>query len=163
VLDSCILTCMKRGPRNLGLNTMSDQPSRKRKPRRAALWVVIAAFVVAAGGVLFWLPHLNRYQSEGTIILNGLSRPVTVLRDEKGMAYIYAQSFHDAIMAQGFVTAQDRLFQMQLTRLLAEGRISELVGETGKPLDARMRTIGIHRNAKKHADILDDNSRLLIQ
>jgi len=142
---------------------MPGRINRKRKARRAVLWVVVAVLVVAAGGVLFWLPHLNRYQSEGTIVLPGLSQPVTVMRDEKGMAYIYARTLHDAIMAQGFVTAQDRLFQMQVTRLLAEGRISELVGETGKPLDVRMRTIGIHRNAKKHAEILDDSTRLLIR
>jgi penicillin amidase len=135
----------------------------KRKVVRITFWVVVVALVVAIGGTLFWLPQLNRYQSQGTIILPGLTKPVTVTRDEKGMAYVHAQTLHDAIMAQGFITAQDRLFQMQVTRLLAEGRISELVGEAGKPLDVRMRTIGIHRNAKKHAEILDDSSRLFLQ
>ena len=133
----------------------------KLKPSRALFWIVVAVLVVAAGGILFWLPHLNQYQREGTIVLPGLSKPVTIMRDEKGMAYIRAETLYDGLMAQGFVTAQDRLFQMQLTRLLAEGRISELAGDAGKPLDVRMRTIGIHRNAKKHAEILDDNSRLL--
>ena len=55
------------------------------------------------------------------------------------MAYIRAENLYDGLMAQGFVTAQDRLFQMQITRLLAEGRISELVGDSGKPIDVRMR------------------------
>lgn len=127
------------------------------------VWIVVGAVVVAAGIILFGLPRLNGYQTEGALVLPGLSAPVTVLRDEKGMAYVYAQTLHDAIMAQGFVTAQDRLFQMQLTRLVAGGRISELVGESGKPIDVRMRTIGIHRNAKKHAGLLDDGSRLFIQ
>jgi len=71
---------------------------------------------------------LNRFQKEGTINLPGLKGPVTVLRDDKGMAYIYAQNINDALMAQGFVTAQDRLFQMELTKLFATGRISELAG-----------------------------------
>jgi len=113
--------------------------------------------------MLFGLPWPNQFQKEGTIILPGLGGPVTVVRDEKGMAYVYAETLPDAIMAQGFVTAQDRLFQMQLTRLVAEGRISELVGDAGKPLDVRMRTIGIHRNAKRHAEILDDTTRLFLQ
>lgn len=135
----------------------------KLKFGRAFFWIVVTVIIVAAGGILFWLPQLNQYQREGTIDLPGLSKPVTIVRDEKGMAYIYAETLYDAIMAQGFVTAQDRLFQMQLTRLLAEGRISELVGDAGKPLDIRLRTIGIHRNAKKHAEILNKNTRLFIQ
>jgi penicillin G amidase len=135
----------------------------KRKLGRAPFWTLVAVIIVATAGILFWLPQLNRFQQEGTIALPGLSKPVTVMRDEKGMAYIYAENLYDALMAQGFVTAQDRLFQMQLTRLLAEGRISELVGDTGKPLDVRLRTIGIHRNAKKHAEILNDKERLFIQ
>ncbi|MCD6571277.1 MAG: penicillin acylase family protein [Deltaproteobacteria bacterium] len=106
---------------------------------------------------------LNRYQKEGSLSLPGLKEPVTVLRDEKGMAYIYAQNTYDAMMAWGFVTAQDRLFQMELTKLFAEGRISELVGEKGKAIDIRMRTIGFYRNAKRHAKILDNNTRHLFQ
>ena len=95
----------------------------KRKVGRVFLWIVVAVVIAAGAGILFWLPHLNRYQAEGTIVLPGLSASVTVMRDEKGMAYLYAQTLPDAIMAQGFVTAQDRLFQMQVTRLLALGRI----------------------------------------
>ncbi len=135
----------------------------KLKRGRAVLWIVVAVLIAGVGGVLFWLPQLNQYQREGTIVLPGLSKPVTIMRDEKGMAYIRAENLYDGLMAQGFVTAQDRLFQMQITRLLAEGRISELVGDSGKPIDVRMRTIGIHRNAKRHAEILDNNSRRFIQ
>jgi penicillin amidase len=106
---------------------------------------------------------LNRYQSEGTLSLQGLNKPVKVLRDEKGMAYIYAQNIQDAIMAQGFVSAQDRLFQMELTRLFASGRISELAGEQGKAIDTRMRTIGFYRNAERHAKLLNSKARLFFQ
>ena len=106
---------------------------------------------------------LNKYQSKGSLSLSGLKEPVTVLRDEKGMAYIHAQDIYDATLAQGFVTAQDRLFQMELTRLFAEGRISELVGEKGKSIDIKMRTIGLYRNAKRQAKILDANTRRLFQ
>ncbi len=106
---------------------------------------------------------LNRYQKEGNLNLSGLKEPVIVLRDDKGMAYIYARNIYDALMAQGFVTSQDRLFQMELTRLFATGRISELAGEKGKAIDIRMRTIGLYRNAKKHAKILDKKTRLFFQ
>lgn len=98
---------------------------------------------------------LNRFQREGGISFSGLQEKVTVVRDEKGMAYIYAGNGDDALMAQGFVTAQDRLFQMELTRLFASGRLCELAGEEALALDIRMRTIGFYRQAKRHAQILD--------
>ena len=90
---------------------------------------------------------VNSFQKDGELQLAGLEAPVTVMRDDKGMAYIYAQSGHDATMAQGFVTAQDRLFQMELLRLLSCGRMSELAGDAAKHLDIRSRTIGFYRNA----------------
>ncbi|MEW6347839.1 MAG: penicillin acylase family protein [Thermodesulfobacteriota bacterium] len=131
--------------------------------RSKILWIITALVLIVCAAALIGLPRLNGFQADGTLILPGLSGPVKVMRDEKGMAYIHAQSFHDAIIAQGFVTAQDRLFQMQVTRLLAQGRIAELVGDRGKSTDLMMRTIGIHRNAKKHAAILDDSTRTLFQ
>ena len=85
----------------------------------------------------------NSYPDEGTLSMAGLQQPVKVVRDEKGMPYIYADNLSDAFQTMGFVTAQDRLFQMELTRMVAAGRISELVGEKALPLDRRMRTIGI--------------------
>jgi penicillin amidase len=113
--------------------------------------------------ILFACSILNSYQASGTLVLPGLKGPVMVLRDEKGMAYIYARDMDDAIMAQGFVTAQDRLFQMEVMRLLATGRICELAGEDAKPFAIRMKTIGFLRNAKKHAELLDVETRSFIQ
>ena len=115
--------------------------------------------VVAYFAVKLLLPYLNDYQQDGELALPGLQKSVTVKRDEKGMAYIYAENIHDAMMAQGFVTAQDRLFQMQLTRLFAEGRICELAGEKARDLDIRMRTIGLRRIAEKQAAVLNRETR----
>ncbi|MEA2101619.1 MAG: penicillin acylase family protein [Thermodesulfobacteriota bacterium] len=106
---------------------------------------------------------INNYQNKGSLGIEGLKEKVRVVRDEKGMAYIYAANTHDALMAQGFVTAQDRLFQMQLTRLFAEGRISELAGEQAKNLDIRMHTIGFLRHAQEHAAILNDETLAFFQ
>ena len=105
----------------------------------------------------------NRYQKDGAFTLSGLKEKVTVLRDEKGMAYIYAQSLDDALLAQGFVTAQDRLFQMELTRLFSSGRLCEMAGEEAKPIDIRMRTIGFFRQAQKHARLLNAPTRRILQ
>lgn len=126
------------------------------------IWLVLilSAMVVA---LIEAAPWLNDYQTDGDFELPGLSAPVTVKRDVKGMAFVFAQNLDDAILAQGFVTAQDRLFQMQVSRLFAQGRISELVGEKGLKIDRRMRSIGIHRLAKKQAALLNKKTRDALQ
>lgn len=106
---------------------------------------------------------LNDYQIRGELSLSGLSAPVTVLRDEKRMAYLYAASKADVLTAQGFVSAQDRLFQMELNRRFAAGRISEFAGEGAVGLDTRMRILGFYRHARRHAEILDDETRAFFQ
>ena len=122
------------------------------------LLVLIAGVFIAALIVInpFGASPFNRYTKNGSLDVPGLKEPVTVRRDEKGMAYIYAADMEDLLLAQGFVTAQDRLFQMELTKLFASGRISELAGEKARDLDIRIRTLGFHRNAAKHIPLLDD-------
>jgi penicillin amidase len=106
---------------------------------------------------------LNDYQDTGNVDLPGLTAPVKVVRDEKGMPYIYAQNLDDAVMAQGFVTAQDRLFQMEVSRLFTQGRICELAGEKAKTLDIRNRTIGFYRNAVRQSEMLAPELRHILQ
>lgn len=118
---------------------------------------ILVVIIIAA--VIFSLPFLNNFQEQGEMVIPGLEESVTIQRDNKGMAYIRAQNLNDALMGQGFATAQDRLFQMQLTRLFAQGRISELAGEKAKPLDIRIRTIGLNRIARKQADLLDKETK----
>ena len=88
--------------------------------KASALFVFGLAWAIFISGCA----SLNNYQQSGDLTLSGLKAPVAVVRDEKGMAYIRAASKGDALMAQGFVTAQDRLFQMELSRRFAAGRIS---------------------------------------
>ncbi|HPQ44470.1 MAG TPA: penicillin acylase family protein [Syntrophales bacterium] len=135
---------------------------------KGIIWLV--CIVVVIGGIAvgiivnpFGPSPLNRFTRDGNLTITGLTAPVTVLRDEKGMAYIYAQNMDDLTMAQGFVAAQDRLFQMELTKLFASGRISEFVGEKARDLDIRMRTLGFRRNAVKHAGLLSEETRNYLQ
>lgn len=67
-------------------------------------------------------------QTSGRLTVPGLSRPVTVLRDPWGIPHIYAETQEDLFFAQGFVAAQDRLFQMEVWRRGAEGRLAEILG-----------------------------------
>lgn len=95
-------------------------------------------------------------QYEGEIKLKGLKQSVRVVRDQHGAPHIYAQNLHDLAFAQGVAHAQDRLFQMELNRRLATGRLSELVGVEGVDTDRAVRTFGFHRIAKKDEEFLDD-------
>ncbi len=129
------------------------------------VFILLLAAVVAVVVLInpFGASPLNNYTKDGNLPLPGLIAPVTVHRDEKGMAYIYARNMEDLILAQGFVTAQDRLFQMEFTRLFASGRIGELVGAKARALDVRMRTLGFYRNARKHAALLNSETRTFLQ
>lgn len=80
-------------------------------------------------------------QVEGEIKLPGLKEPVEVLRDKWGVPHIYAQNQHDLFFAQGFVAAQDRLFQIDLWRRVAVGETAEIFGEEGIEADRFARLV----------------------
>jgi penicillin amidase len=78
---------------------------------------------------------------EGEIALEGLTEEVEVLRDRWGIPHIYARSVEDLFFAQGFVVAQDRLWQMEVWRRWSEGRMAELIGEKGFAHDRLVRML----------------------
>ena len=67
-------------------------------------------------------------QIEGKLTVPGLTQSVEVRRDRWGVPHIYAKNQHDLFLAQGFVAAQDRLWQMDMWRRIGEGRLSEVLG-----------------------------------
>src|SRR5687767_12095309 len=81
--------------------------------------------------------HARRSVSQiaGSIALSGLEQEVEVLRDTWGVPHIYARTVHDLFMAQGFVVAQDRLWQMELWRRTGEGKLAEILGPAAVPRD----------------------------
>ena len=81
----------------------------------------------------------------------GLSAAVEVLRDKWDVPHIYAQNMDDLFFAQGFIHAQERLFQMDFQRRIAAGRLSEILGEVALPLDRWMRTLTLYRRAQQEA------------
>jgi penicillin amidase len=99
----------------------------------------------AASGVLTWMGKERLPKINGSIKLPGLTAPVEILRDRWGIPHIYAVNDADLFFAQGFVHAQDRLFQMELNRRTAQGRLSELFGELALDTDRTARTFGFHR------------------
>lgn len=90
---------------------------------------------------------------EETISLPELHGPARILRDVDGMPHIYAQDEHDAVFLQGWVTAQDRLFQIDVVRRQASGTLAELVGagpnNSVLRSDIELQTIGLRRAAQR--------------
>ena len=97
----------------------------------------------------------------GTITLPGLSAPVSVIRDERGIPQIYAQTPDDLFRAQGYVQAQDRFFQMDFRRHVTAGRLSELVGQddTALQADKVVRTLGWRRVAEQELNQAEPTTR----
>ncbi len=115
---------------------------------------IFPAIALAAAGVvglkLAWGHLLKRSvpPRNGRIQIAGLSHPVEIIRDQWGVPHIYAQSEDDLFFAQGFVHAQDRLFQMDTHRRVGAGRISEIVGPSGLATDRFARYFGWPRAAE---------------
>ena len=84
----------------------------------------------------------------GTLRVAGLEQPVNVLRDRWGVAHIYAQNQHDLFFAQGFVAAQDRLFQMELWKRSGQGRLAEVLGPSALQRDINARLLSYHGDMK---------------
>lgn len=86
--------------------------------------------------------------TRGELILPGLHGQVTVRRDRWGIPHIAAGDRHDLLYAQGFVHAQERLWQMEVNRRLGQGRLAELFGPIALDTDRLVRTLGFHRLAE---------------
>ena len=95
---------------------------------------------------------------EGPLRLPGLGRPVEIVRDRWGVPHIYAERREDLYLAQGYVTASERLFQIELLQRTGLGRLSELFGPLSLPVDRFIRTVGWNRAAHRHVEGYDDVS-----
>ncbi len=84
----------------------------------------------------------------GTVKLSGLRETVEVYWDDRGIPHIHARNLHDLYLAQGYVTAQDHLWTMDLTRRAASGRLAEIFGAKALRLDKHFRTLGLRRAAE---------------
>ncbi len=96
-------------------------------------------------GGLTWMSRRRLPQIEGTLVRPGLNGTVEIVRDRWGVPHIYAKDAHDLFFAQGFVHAQDRLWQMEVHRRVAQGRLSEFFGELTLDADRAARTFGFQR------------------
>jgi penicillin amidase len=124
-----------------------------------SLLILLLLIIVGGGGWLYWRARASLPQLEGAIQVAGLSAPVEVLRDARGVPHLRASSLQDLSFAQGYVTAQDRLWQMDLSRRLAEGELSEVFGERTLQLDLDNRTLGFRQVSQRAIEELSPEAR----
>ena len=107
--------------------------------------------LVASGAAILWhrLARRPLPQVKGTIEIPELNGKVSVRRDRWGVPHVEAGSRDDLYFAQGYCHGQDRLFQMDFYRRVVAGRVAEIAGEEGLPIDRLMRTLGIRRIAER--------------
>ena len=129
-------------------------PARSRNWRLLALF--LSAILLASAGAIAWgyfLAHSALPQLDGTVQVHGLSAPVTVTRDAHGIPTIEASNLQDLFFAQGYVTAQDRLWQMDTMRRFAAGELAEILGDDFLKHDREQRILGLRIAAKKTIEI----------
>jgi penicillin amidase len=123
------------------------------------LAIVVVAIVGTAIVLLSGVAHSALPPLDGTVPVAGLSGPVSVARDKRGVPTLEAASLRDLLVAQGYVTAQDRLFQMDLLRRAASGELSEVVGDIALKHDRQQRILGLRTLAEKGVAVLSPNDR----
>ncbi len=142
---------------------MGDDTPRLRRHHRVlrAIGIVVAVLVVlvvAAGGIGVWTVTRSFPQTSGTIDVPGLTKPVTVYRDDAGVPQLEASTADDLFRAQGYVHAQDRFWEMDFRRHVTSGRLSELFGASQVPTDTFIRTLGWRKVAEEEVARLDKTS-----
>jgi penicillin amidase len=124
--------------------------------------VLMCLAVIAIGGG-FWFLHRSVPQLDGTVKLDRLTAEVRVCTDAHGMPVIDAANRADAVRALAYVTARDRLFQMDLMRRKSAGRLAEIFGVMALDNDIKARTYGFHRVAKAITAKLPPDHRRYLQ
>lgn len=126
--------------------------------------VVVAAAVIAVSAFaffqLFFRMAVPSY--EGTVTLQGLNSKVEVRTDEYGIPHLFADNDADLFFAQGYMTARERMFQMEITRLAGRGELSSLFGETTIEKDKYLKTVGFYRLAKTGYRAMSKEARQII-
>ena len=140
--------------RDSRMSTMAEirTPTDRRSPvPRFILWLLLVVVLLAAAvvGYAYYAAQSALPQLDGSLQVSGLSGPVTVTRDAHGVPTIEASTLDDLFFAQGYVTAQDRLWKMDVMRRFAGGELSEILGVSTVKLDRRAEDSGTARRGKE--------------
>jgi penicillin G amidase len=139
--------------------------SRLKRARQIVLLiaVLLVMAVVGSGILAISVVRQSFAETSGQLEIEGLTSSVTVNRDSRGIPTISADNAKDLFRAQGFVSAQDRFFEMDLRRHVTAGRLSELVGSSGLDSDKVVRAMGWRRVAEEELPKLAPETRQYLQ
>lgn len=128
---------------------------------------ILLFLVLLVGGIagiaVYWTFYRPLPDYQATLEQPELRQEVDVHWDAHGVPHIYAQNSHDLYYSLGYVHAQDRLWQMTLNQMAAEGRFAEFLGKELLPYDKLQRTIGFWRIARQIEQTLSDSTRNLLE
>jgi penicillin amidase len=140
----------------------TDVPvSRRSTGTRVVLWLLLILVLLAAGALSFayFVARAALPQLDGTLRVEGLSATVKVTRDGHGVPAIEAATLEDLFFAQGYVTAQDRLWQMDIMRRFGSGELSEILGKDTLKIDREQRILGLRAAARKTLQLANPRDR----
>jgi penicillin G amidase len=129
---------------------------------RVLLWIFALAVVVLAT-TIWWFVYRPLPQLDGKVSVGGLRSEVTVERDKWGVPHIRAGSVEDMAEAEGYVMAQDRLWQMDLLRRVARGQLSEILGPVTVDVDREFRVLNFARAAQRDYGQMDPEGRRILE
>lgn len=147
--------CLREG-------TYTIKSDAKKWNKKKIISIILGVLIVLVVGVIIFInSYINRSlpQLEGNVNLPILKEEVTVITDDSGVPHIQAKNDHDLYIAQGYVQAQNRMFQMELSRRQASGTLSEVVGEKAIDQDKYFRTLGLRRAAEDSYDLYSDEAK----
>src|ERR1022692_381192 len=142
--------------------TATGVPASRRSSGWRILFWLLAILLLAVAGVLAYAYIITRSalpQLDGNLSVKGLSATVKVTRDGHGVPAIEAATLEDLFFAQGYVTAQDRLWQMDVMRRFGAGELSEILGEDTLKIDREQRILGLRAAAKKSIGMASPRDR----
>jgi penicillin G amidase len=145
---------------------VSLEPKRKRTRRYKIFgWIIGILLLLVIGAFIFVNVYVSRSLpvTSGTIEMDELTEDVVVERDDMGVPHITAENDRDLYIAQGYTQAQDRLFQMDLSRRQASGRLSEVIGDATVDTDKFFRTLGLRRAAEVSFTSYSDEARQVLE
>lgn len=132
--------------------------------KKIILGLLAALFVLLIGIAIisYWILTKPLPEYEGSENVKSISSNIKIYRDSSAVPYIIAAKETDAAFALGYVHAQERMFQMDITRRAGEGRLAEILGSRAAPFDKMFRTIGIYEISEKIYPELNPRSKELL-
>src|SRR3989338_4496906 len=110
----------------------------------------------------FTLVGISQPKRSGVLKITGLHEKVNISFDKHGRAHVFANNIHDLVFTQGYLTAQDRLFQLDILRRVAKGELAEIIGKYGLKRDTFVRDIGLMKSAEEELKNTDGETLTLL-